>query len=152
MNLLLAEYYLKNGNAAAAKGAFETSVAASVDLYRLIRSKSANNIVPAPAPPTPTQVSAYLTNLDWDGTSNKIGLIATQKWIHFGVIQTTQAWAEIRRHDYPTFDFRVQNSDIQKTVPVKFNLPPSEATYNSENYNAVRDQDNVNTKLFWDVN
>ena len=152
MNLLLAEYYLKNGNAAAAKSAFETSVAASVDLYRLIRSKSANNIVPAPAAPTPTQVNAYLTNLDWDGTSNKIGLIAAQKWIHFGVIQTTQAWAEIRRHDYPTFDFRVQNSDIQKTVPVKFNLPPSEATYNSENYNAVRDQDNVNTKLFWDVN
>lgn len=151
-NLLLAEYYQKNGNAAAAKTAFENSVKASVDLYRFIRSKSANNVVPAPASPTQAQINTYLSNLDWDGTSDKIELIATQKWIHFGIIQSIQAWSEIRRHDFPTFDFRIQSSDIQKTVPVKFNLPPSEATYNAENYNAVRDQDDINTKLFWDIN
>ena len=151
-NLLLAEYYQKNGNPSSAKNAFENSVEASVDLYRQIRDASADNTVAAPGAPTPTQVNTYLANLDWDGASNKIELIATQQWIHFGIIQTVQAWSEIRRHDYPTFEFRVQNSDIQKTVPVKFNLPPSESTYNSENYNAVRDQDNVNTKLFWDIN
>ncbi len=151
-NLLLAEYYQKNGNPTAAKTAFVNAVNASVDLYRDIRAASAENTVPAPPDPTQTQKNTYLANLDWDGASNKIELIATQKWIHFGIIQTVQAWSEIRRYDYPTFDFRVQNSDIQKTVPVKFNLPPSESTYNAENYNAVRDQDNVNTKLFWDVN
>lgn len=151
-NLLLAEYYLQNGNAAAAKNAFNKSVSESVDLYRFIRSKSGDNTVSVPSTPTQAQVNTYLANLDWDGANNKIELIATQKWIHFGIIQTVQAWSEIRRYDYPTFEFRVQNSDIQKTVPVKFNLPPSESTYNSENYNAVRDQDNVNTKLFWDVN
>src|SRR5690606_4885966 len=52
INLLLAEYYQKNGNAAAAKTAFQNSVEASVDLYRFIRSKSANNVIPAPATPT----------------------------------------------------------------------------------------------------
>lgn len=151
-NLLLAEYYQQNGNPTAAKSAFTNGVNASIDLYRDIRAASNNNTVPAAPNPTQTQKNTYLANLDWDGASNKIELIAAQKWIHFGIIQTVQAWSEIRRYDYPTFDFRVQSSDIQKTVPVKFNLPPSEGTYNAENYNAVRDQDDVNTKLFWDVN
>lgn len=151
-NLLLAEYYQKNGNAGAAKATFDAGVAESVDLYRLIRSRSANNVTPAPAAPTPTQVNAYLANLNWNGASNKIELIAAQKWIHFGIIQTIQAWSEVRRYDYPTFEFRLQNSDIQKTVPVKFNIPPAEVTYNTTNYDAVREQDNINTKLFWDVN
>lgn len=151
-NLLLAEHYQKNGNTTAAKDAFINAVNASVDLYRDIRAASADNTTPAAPNPTPSQKNTYLTNLDWDGASNKIELIATQKWIHFGIIQTVQAWSEIRRYDYPTFEYRVQNSDIQKAVPVKFNLPPSESTYNADNYNAIRNQDDVNTKLFWDVN
>lgn len=151
-NLLLAEYYHRNGNASSAKTAFEDAVKASIDLYYTIRGMSNDNTVPAAAGPTQEAVDTYLANLDWDGASNKIELIAMQKWIHFGIIQTVQAWSEVRRLDYPEFEFRVQNSDIQKTVPVKWNLPPSEATYNTENYNAVRDQDNVDTKLFWDVN
>jgi len=150
-NLLLAEYYEKNGNAGLAKTSFENGVKESVELYRMIRSKSNDNTVPAPAAPTQTQVNAYLANLDWNGSSNKIHLIATQKWIHFNIIQTVQAWSEIRRFDYPQFNFVVQNSDVQKTVPMKFNLPPSESVYNSANYEAVKAQDNVNTKLFWDV-
>ena len=150
-NLLLAEYYQKSGNSGSAKTAFENSVKESVDLYRAIRSKSNDNTVAAPATPTPAQINTYITNLNWDGASNKIELIATQKWLHFNVLQTVQAWSEARRFDYPTFSFVVQNSDIQKTVPVKFNLPPSESVYNSANYEAVKAQDNVNTKLFWDV-
>lgn len=151
-NLLLAEYYLKNGNSALAKTSFENSVKESVDLYRDIRSRSNDNTVSAPAVPNQVQVNTYLSNLNWDGSSNKIQLIATQKWIHFGIIQTVQAWSEIRRFDYPQFNFVVQNSDIQKTVPVKFNLPPSEPVYNAANYEAAKAQDNVNTKVFWDVN
>lgn len=151
-NLLLAEYYLKNGNSGLAKTSFENAVRESVDLYRDIRSRSNDNTVPAAATPTETQINTYLSNLNWDGASNKIQLIATQKWLHFNVIQTVQAWSENRRLDYPQFSFVVQNSDIQKTVPVKFNLPPSEPVYNAANYEAVKAQDNVNTKLFWDVN
>jgi hypothetical protein len=50
-NLLLAEYYLKNSNPALAKTAFENSVKESIDLWRAIRSKSADNTVSAPAKP-----------------------------------------------------------------------------------------------------
>ncbi|MDM1295015.1 SusD/RagB family nutrient-binding outer membrane lipoprotein [Sphingobacterium sp. N143] len=150
-NLLLAEYYNKAGNASAAKTAFENSIKESIDLYRIIRSKSNDNTVAAPKTPTDAAITAYINNLNWAGASNKLELIATQKWIHFNVLQTVQAWSEQRRLDLPKFDFVVQNADIQKTVPVKFNLPPSESVYNSANYNAVKDQDNINTKLFWDV-
>jgi tetratricopeptide (TPR) repeat protein len=151
-NLLLAEYYLKNSNPALAKTAFENSVKESIDLWRAIRSKSADNTVSAPATPTTGQVNTYLSNLNWDAASNKLQLIATQKWLHFNIIQTVQAWSEVRRLDYPTFSYVIQNSDVQKTVPVKFNLPPSEPVYNAANYEAVKAQDNVNTPLFWDVN
>lgn len=150
-NLLLAEYYLKNNNSGLAKTTFENSIRESVDLWRAIRSKSADNTVAAPANPTLGQVNTYLSKLNWDAAENKLQLIATQKWLHFNVIQTVQAWSEVRRLDYPIFNFVVQSSDIQKTVPVKFNLPPSEAVYNAANYEAVKAQDNVNTKLFWDV-
>ncbi len=151
-NLLLAEYYSKNGNSGLAKTAFENSVKESVDLYREIRSRSNDNTVPAATEPTQSQINTYLANLNWDGASNKIQLIATQKWIHFNIIQTVQAWSEVRRFDFPQFSFVVQNSDIQKTVPVKFTLPPSEPVYNATNYQAVKAQDDVNIKLFWDIN
>lgn len=150
-NLLLAEYYLKNSNSGLAKTSFENAVKESVELWRAIRSKSADNTVAAPANPTQGQVNTYVSNLNWDAAGNKLQLIATQKWLHFNVIQTVQAWSEARRLDYPTFNYVVQNSDLQKTVPVKFNLPPSEPIYNAANYEAVKAQDNVNTKLFWDV-
>jgi len=151
-NLLLAEYYNKSGNAGAAKTAFEKSIKESIDLYKNIRSKSNDNLIPAPANPTESAITAYINNINWDAAGNKLELIATQKWIHFNVIQTVQAWSEQRRLDFPKFDFVVQGADIQKTVPVKFTLPPSESVYNATNYEAVKAQDNVNTKLFWDVN
>jgi len=150
--LLLAEYHDKNGNTALAKTAFENAVKASVDLWQSIRAASNDNTVAAPADPTPAEIDAYLANLDWNGAANKRNLIAEQKWLHFNFVQTVQAWSEIRRFDHPTFSYNIPASDIQKTVPVKFNLPPSESVYNAANHAAVKAQDNVNTKLFWDVN
>lgn len=150
-HMLLAEHYLKTGNAGAARSAFEDGIEESVALYRAIRAVSNDNTVPAAPAPTQNQINTYLSNLDWNGTSNKLNLIAEQKWIHFNVLQTVHAWSEARRLDYPSFEFQVQNSDIQKTVPVKFNLPPSESVYNAANYEAVKAQDDVNMRLFWDV-
>ncbi|MCL4642378.1 MULTISPECIES: SusD/RagB family nutrient-binding outer membrane lipoprotein [Olivibacter] len=152
VNFLLAEYFLKAGNMASAKTFFENGIKESIALFQQIRAVSNDILVPAAAAPTATQINTYINNVNWDGNTNKIELIAYQKWLHFNMMQPVENWAEVRRLDYPTFLFRVQNSDIQKTVPVKFNLPSSEQVYNSTNYQAVAGQDNVNTKLFWDVN
>ncbi|MEH6306396.1 SusD/RagB family nutrient-binding outer membrane lipoprotein [Olivibacter sp. CPCC 100613] len=152
VNFLLAEYFSKNGDNASAKTYFENGIRESINLFQVIRAKSNNTLVPAASVPTVASINAYINNINWDGNTNKIQLIAYQKWLHFNMMQPVENWAEIRRLNYPEFSFRVQNSDIQKTVPVKFNLPSSEQVYNATNYEAVRAQDNVNTKLFWDVN
>ncbi|MGV3764302.1 SusD/RagB family nutrient-binding outer membrane lipoprotein [Parapedobacter sp.] len=150
VNFLLSEYHTKNGNNAAAKTAFETGIKASIALVQDIRAVSNDNTTAAADAPTTGAVNAYISNIGW-GTDN-LQLIATQKWLHFNIIQPLESWAEIRRLDFPTFEFRVDPSDMQKTVPVKWNLPDSEPTYNGTNYQAVQANDNVNTKLFWDVN
>ena len=150
VHYLLAEFKQKNGNTTGAKTNFESGIKQSIDLQQRLRAVSNNSIVSAPIAPTTTAINDYIANIGW-GTNN-IQLIAMQKWLHFNIIQSIENWAEVRRLNYPVLAFRVENSDIQKVVPVKWNLPQSEQAYNLENYNTVKDQDNVNTKLFWDVN
>ena len=147
---LLAEYYLKVGNSANAKTAFQNGIKESIALYTAIRSLSADNTSPAATAPSVAQINTYINNIGW-GTNN-LQLIATQKWLHFNIVQPLESWAEIKRLNYPTFSFVIQPTDLQKTPPVKWNLPASEITYNLANYEAVRATDNVDTKLFWDVN
>ncbi|WDF68196.1 SusD/RagB family nutrient-binding outer membrane lipoprotein [Sphingobacterium oryzagri] len=152
VNYLLAEYYARRGDNATAKTYFQNGIKQSVSLFVAIRQVSNDVLVPAATTPTDAAVNAYLSRIGWESVSNKIQLIATQKWLHFNMMQPVENWAEVRRLDSPTFQFVVQSSDLQRVVPVKWNIPPGEVTFNSANYSTVRDQDNVNTKLFWDVN
>ncbi|UIR55270.1 SusD/RagB family nutrient-binding outer membrane lipoprotein [Sphingobacterium sp. SRCM116780] len=152
VNFLLAEYYNKTGNAGSAKAAFENGLKESINLYSSISKKSDDKTVPAAAVPTAAEIATFISTVNWDAASNKIQLIATQKWLHFNLFQAVENWSEVRRLDYPKFTIPTFSSDIQKTVPVKLTLPQAEATYNEANYNVVKDQDNPNTKLFWDVN
>jgi len=152
VNLLLAEYYIKNSNNATAKIKFENAIKESISLYVSIRVNSDDNTVSAANPPSVIAINNYLTNINWNGSTNKIELIATQKWIHFNLVQAIEAWSEVRRLNFPKFDVQTQNSDLFKTIPKKFTLPSSEQTYNSVNYEKIRNQDTQNTALFWDVN
>ncbi len=149
VNFLLSEYYAKAGNSGTAQTYFEDGIKESIALFQQIRGVSNDNITPAAGAPTQAAINNYIANIGW-GTSN-LQLIAMQKWLHFNMMQPFQNWAEVRRLNYPTFEFRLDPSDIQKTVPAKWPLPSSEPTFNSENYSVVASQDNVDTKLFWDV-
>ncbi|WET70297.1 SusD/RagB family nutrient-binding outer membrane lipoprotein [Sphingobacterium sp.] len=150
VNYLLAEYYNRTGNNAAAKSAFEQGVKQSIALFPAIRALSKDNTTTAAAQPTDAQINTYISNIGW-GTNN-IQLIATQKWLHFNVIQPLQSWAEVRRLNYPVFTFRTEVSDIQKTVPTRWNIPATEVNLNGTNYDAVKSKDKLDTKIFWDVN
>jgi hypothetical protein len=77
--------------------------------------------------------------------------IATQKWIHFSVVQPLESWAEIRRLDAPAFSFEVDNANAQKQPPYRWIYAASEQTYNTANYETVKSKDNLATKIFWDV-
>lgn len=150
VNYLLAEYYNRTGNNAAAKSAFEQGIKQSIALFPAIRALSKDNTTTAAAQPTEDQINTYISNIGW-GTNN-VQLIATQKWLHFNVIQPLQSWAEVRRLNYPVFTFRTEVSDIQKTVPARWNIPATEVNLNGANYDAVKSKDKLDTKLFWDVN
>ncbi|PZR24141.1 MAG: SusD/RagB family nutrient-binding outer membrane lipoprotein [Citrobacter freundii] len=77
--------------------------------------------------------------------------IGTQKWIAL-YNRGWDAWIEWRRLDYPQLApaFRALSA-----IPLRFTYPVNEQNYNTTNYNQAADAiggDEVDTKLWWDVN
>ncbi len=156
MNLIKAEYYLRNNNLADAKSVYEKAIGQSVEFYNSLLELSNATGVAAPSAATPAQITAYIARdgVNWDKAATnaeRLSLIATQKWLHYSIIQSYESWADVRRLDLPTFQFWVDNSSEQTQPPVRWIYPSNEVTYNSANYAAVRDKDKLTTKLFWDV-
>jgi len=153
VSFLAAEYYLKAGNNAAAKTAYENGIKQSVAYYYNFRTLSNNNTSIALVPTSDDEVAKYIAApaVSWDKATDKLALIATQKWIHYSVIQPYESWSEIRRLDLPKFSFQLDNSSTQKEPPFRWVYPSSEQTYNTTNYSIVKAKDNLTTKLFWDV-
>jgi len=157
VHFLIAEIQLRAGNDAAAKLAYNTGIAQSVQNYYLIREISNDNTAGDVAPYTAAEVEAYLDMpaVKWDNAASadaKLKLIATQKWIHFSVVQPYESWTESRRLDAPQLNFWVDNSNVQSLPPYRWYYGSSENIYNTVNYDAVRSKDNLTTKIFWDVN
>jgi len=155
VQLLAAEAYLKAGNNAAAKTAYERAIAASIDQYVGFRNLSKDATSPAVTAPTAAELAAYplAAGISWDAattTAAKLALIFNQKYIHFNVVQPLELWAENRRLD-PAMNFWTDNSVQQTRPPVRWVYPSVEQIYNKENYSAVSAKDNLTTKLFWDV-
>jgi hypothetical protein len=155
VSFLTAEYRLKTSGDA--KSAYETGIEQSAKYYYWLRSLSNDNTAPKLDTLDLTKVTAYKVSpgVSWDlatSTDAKLKLLATQKWIHFSVIQPYESWAEIRRLDAPTLSFEVDAAGTSiKQPPVRWIYPASELTYNAANYSAVRSKDNLTTKIFWDV-
>jgi hypothetical protein len=157
ISLSLAEYYLNAGNDGAAKTAYEKGIKESVEFYYWIRSISNDNTAIALVPTTAAEIQDYIDMpaVSWDAAATeaaKLKLLATQKWIHFNVVQPLENWAELRRLDALALSFEVDNSNAQKQPPYRWLYAASEQTYNTENYQEVAAKDNLTTKIFWDVN
>lgn len=156
VSFLLAEYYLKSGNDASAKTAYENGIKQSVEYYYWLRTLSNDNSSGDLEPTNEAEIAAYLAapGVSWgnaESDDEKLGLIATQKWIHFSVIEPVESWAEIRRLDLPEFSFEVDNANAQKQPPYRWTIPSSEQTYNTANYESIKANDNLTTKIFWDL-
>jgi hypothetical protein len=156
VNLLIAEYYLKAGIDASAQAAYNKAIEESVEQYYDIRSISNDNVAGAVTPLTGAEVTAYQNApaVSWATaatTEQKLSRIATQKWLHYNVIQPLESWAEMRRLDLPSFTFLSDETNAQKLPPTRWLYATTENTYNTANYSAVRSKDNLTTKLFWDV-
>lgn len=95
-----------------------------------------------------------MPDINWDdpGNGDRLQLIAEQRWLHFNVVQPNENWAELRRLDALDLTFWSDNSNQQGLPPKRWMYPGTEETYNTENYARVQDKDNLETRLFWDVN
>lgn len=156
VSFLISEAYLKAGNDAAAKTAYNEGISKSVKYYYLLRTLSNDNTAGALTPTSDAEIEIYqaMPQVNWDlaaTTADKLKLLATQKWIHFSVVQPLESWAEIRRLDAPTFSFEIDNANAQKQPPYRWLYAGSEQTYNTTNYETVKSRDNLTTKIFWDV-
>ncbi len=157
VSFLKAEYYLNNGDDGAAKTAYEEGIQQSIDFYFYVNSISNDQIAGMPDTTTTAEIDALLSSapVSWDNagsTEEKISLIAHQKWVHFNIIQPYQNWAEMRRLDTPELEFWVDNSSVQTVPPNRWNIPGNEVTFNNANYQAVQGEDQLDRKLFWDMN
>jgi hypothetical protein len=163
VNLIKAEYYLRSGNDASAKASYETAISQSANFYRGISLVSNATQGVKPALSTDAEVAAFnaeiaayiaANGVSWTKaatSADKLALIATQKWLHFNLVQPYENWAETRRLDLPALSFLVDNANNQTLPPVRWTYPGNEVTYNPENYASVRDNDKLTIKLFWDV-
>lgn len=151
-----AEGYLNAGNDTKAKEAYELGIVASIKNYYLYRSVSNNSQSGSVTAPTDTEIAEYIAKpaISWSGATSKeakLTLIAMQKWVDYSAIQPLDNWAEVRRLDIPKLNFWVDQADPQKVPPTRWQYPGSELTYNTNNYNAVKDKDKVYNKIFWDL-
>lgn len=103
-----------------------------------------------------TGASAYIasgsgTNLiGWDGSSNKLEAIMTQKWIANMGINGIESWIERTRTGFP--DLPLAITATGPSLPNRLLYPASEYSTNSANVPEQNTADAFSTKIFWDAN
>ena len=162
---LLAEAYQQGyANGSSAETAFKNGVAMSIKAYyksninstdsgRASISLDQANDFQADDYPADADITAYAQSV-WDAYSNKLEGIMTQKWLHFGIMQATQAWTDIRRTGYPSLYYPTDGADNNgyPTVTQRVKYPNTEYANNAENYKAAAancDNDSAYSVLFW---
>lgn len=160
---LLAEAYNQGyatGNAEAAfKKGMEMSIKAyyksninSVFTNPSIATTQANDFQ-AEDYPSDAEIALFAAAV-WNAYGDKLNAIMTQKWVHFGIIQPTQAWTDIRRTGFPILYYPKDGADNNgyPTVTQRVRYPNSEATNNAANYKtaaAACNNDSAYSVLFY---
>ena len=134
VQFILAEAYQRgilNGDAAAA---YAEGVKASMNYWGITDDAA---------------IQAYTEANAYDSANWKESL-GWQKWIAF-YMNGPQAWAEWRRLDFP--QLAVPTAATNDVIPVRLPYPIDEQTRNNGSLSAVTSVPNdLNTKLFWDMN
>jgi len=148
VNFLKAEAYERWG-LGDAQAAYNLALNQSIYFYYYLNSIGGGN-VPLPSDADITAFEAMPT-ITYAGTSTqKLALIYDQKWLHFGFLQSDEAWAEYRRTGYPQLTFPAETLIDYQNPPTRLVYPTVETAYNT-NYSAVKAKDTRTTPIFWDV-
>ena len=149
VNFLKAEAQERWGSTAAAKTAYETAVGQSVSFYYYLNSISEGKIE---TKPSAASINTFITTstIAYTGTpANKLLMIGTQKWLHYGFLQAQHAWAELRRTGIPALTFVPASLAGFTLPPTRLLYPSVEKTNNAANYQTVLAKDTRTTKIFW---
>ena len=144
---LKSEAYMRGWAAGDPKAAYDAALRLSIEMYYATYNR--NTLAPDVASPSDSVVNAFINDsaVAYNGTLQRI---ATQKWIHLGIVQPYEAWAELRRTDYPVLPpDRLGGRLLERTVRIVY--PSSEITSNGQNYEAVRAKDTPTTRVWWDL-
>ena len=160
---LLAEARQAYGVSGSAEDAFKKGVEYSIKAYYKSNIESVSSAwagyseqqddFQAKDYPSDSAIADYASAV-WAAYSNKLEAIMTQKWIHFGILQATQAWTDIRRTGYPALYYPADGADNNgyKTIPQRVKYPNTEFNNNKANYTEAASKlnnDSAYYKLFW---
>ncbi|TBO42351.1 SusD/RagB family nutrient-binding outer membrane lipoprotein [Pedobacter kyonggii] len=152
VNLLKAEAFERWGSTTDAKTAYDIALRQSVAFYYHLNSINQGVYVKETFP-SATTIDTWVntSTAAYTGAStDKLTKIYTQKWVHFGVLQSTEAWSEYRRTGFPVLTFPTNGKQAgYETPPTRLIYPAKEKTLNSANYQAVVAKDTRKTKIFW---
>lgn len=152
VNLLKAEAFERWGSTTDAKTAYDIALRQSVAFYYHLNSINQGAYVKETFP-SATTIDTWVntSTAAYTGAStDKLTKIYTQKWVHFGVLQSTEAWSEYRRTGIPMLTFPTNGKQAgYETPPTRLIYPAKEKTLNSANYQAVVAKDTRKTKIFW---
>jgi len=149
VNFLLAEAAMKGLGSGVAKDYYDTALRQSVEFYYLMVK---TNPEASPAAPNTADVNNLVNNstFTYNGT---IQQLAMQKWIHLGVLQVNEVYADYRRLDFNFLQVNTpEGGGAPLEVPTRITIPDAEKTRNEENYLAVKPNDTPYSKVWWDKN
>lgn len=147
VEFIRAEAILKWGAPGDAETAFKSGVEKSVEFYYYLNGLGEYR-KPITAP-SAEEIADFAAE-KWNNYSNKEEAVAVQKWVHFGLIQMTQAWHEYRKTGYPELEFMESTGSADvKTPPSRLRYPTDERTLNYENYQKMQSKDGYYDELFW---
>ncbi|HCU18420.1 MAG TPA: hypothetical protein DF818_03975, partial [Bacteroidales bacterium] len=145
---LKAEHYKRVGNDAAARAAYESGIAASMERWgcddgSTVYPTWGKTSITTGSTGQDVDYAAYLVqpNVAWSGTdAQKFQLICEQKWAAiFG--QGIEAYTEVRRTGFPAriFEYELAGAYYPNLgLPIRVQYALSEDTYNTDNVEAAR--------------
>lgn len=160
VNFLLAEAASRGLISGSAKDYYNQGIILSVQGYYDFYINSFGTSLPAKDPTvlgrdiSDGTLAAWIDQSTFNYDSSKaLEQIATQKWIHFSILQPYEGWAEYRRLDYPVLDDDREKGVLlnKENMPVRLLYPSAEASMNTDNYNAHANENYINVRVWWDT-
>ena len=107
--------------------------------------------VPSAATAANTYITSGLPIVDWATATNKINLIAMQKYLALAGINNFEAYSDYRRLGVPAdVTLSVAASRNGRLIPKRLIYPTSEYNYNAKNVAAEGTIDPQTSAVFWD--